>query len=169
MKIGIGLRNCEKCRCHFTVICTTQTHDHEKLSLWSPGYSGYYAGLRSLCFAADVLIFLFSFFCHLISVVNCHQTLPHVWWWSRFIKFHQKFVRPKIYINFGTVSANCLTWLEISLECSKLSYCAAFMLTKFIDWLISSNRKQNCRWQSLLCMHILLCVVRWHRGTVQFF
>jgi len=76
-----------------------------------------------------------------VPLADCHQALPHVWWWPRFIKFGQKFGeafrlkfgRPRTW-NFGAISDNFTTWSRISLECNKTS----------------SIRKWHCKLRTLL-------------------
>jgi len=56
--------------------------------------STYWGRRWPLCFADNVYFFIFQ---HRISKVAwsiVRQTLPHVWWWLRFLKFGQKLGAP---------------------------------------------------------------------------
>jgi len=75
-------------------------------------------------------LFLSSFFRrhNLRGLADRHQTLPHVRWWPRFIKFGQKFgwpfsrnlAAPK-HQNLGSISYNFGTWSRISPENNNIS------------------------------------------------
>jgi len=81
-----------------------------------------HAGRRLLGFVAGVYNLLFSPSNLRGRSADHHQTLPHVQWWPRFIKFGQKFwdaspLSPKKYggpkhQNFGDIAS----WWRISLE-----------------------------------------------------
>jgi len=96
------------------------------------------AGRRPLCFTAVVYILVFLFLpLNLRSCwAGCHQTLSHVQWWPRFIKFGQKFGWP-LPPTFGSQKhqnlGNFATWSQISPERNKTS----------------SVRKQRCKLQTL--------------------
>jgi len=59
--------------------------------LWPPAS---YAGRLPFCFTAVVYFILFSSPNLQGRLADRHQTLPHVRWWSRFIKFGRKFRWP---------------------------------------------------------------------------